>query len=56
MDGRQTAVCIVVKLSATVLTEKISDWAIVDDMAVYLFASRVFGYDGDRLRRLEKIF
>ena len=56
MNGRQTAFRIVVKLPASVLTEKISDWTMADDMTFYLFASFVFGDDGDRLRRLEKRF
>ena len=56
MDGGQTAVRIIEKLPAIVLTEKISDWTMADDMTFYLFASLVFGDDGDRLRWLETRF
>jgi len=56
MDGGQTAFRTIVKLSATVLTGKISHWTTADNIAFYLFASRVFGYDGDWFRRLEKFF
>ncbi len=56
MDGGKTAFRTIVKLSATVLTEKISHWTTADDVAFHLPASRVFGYDGNRLQRLEKRF
>ena len=56
MDGGQTAFWTIVKLSAAILTGKNSHWATADDMAFQLPASRVFGYDGDRFRRLEKRF
>ena len=56
MDGGKTAFRTIVKLSATVLSEKISHWTTADDVAFHLPASRVFGYDGNRLQRLEKRF